>query len=153
MNQISASLRDLRQEMKQTTATPASTHTAMAALTTFETKANAERAAKIAANFISLLDRNAAPAARRAQQHLKQRGGPRTSLFNLTLAMGDGSFVDYLVDSTFEDVGESPDGQGLGWQAVQSQTTGKQYYFNQNCALASWTARTRRLLGTLYMVL
>ncbi|KAJ8577545.1 hypothetical protein ON010_g1655 [Phytophthora cinnamomi] len=154
MNEISASLRDLRQEMKQTTATPASTHTAMAALTTFETKANAERAAKIAANFISLLDRNAAPAARRAQQHLKQNGGPRTSLFNVTLAMGDGSFVDYLVDSTFEDVGESPDGQGLGWQEVQSQTTGKQYYFNQNCALASWTLPGPDVFwGTLYMVL
>ncbi|KAE8900204.1 hypothetical protein PF005_g20209 [Phytophthora fragariae] len=154
MNRISASLRDLRKEMKQTTATPASTHTAMAALTTFETKANAERAAKIAANFISLLDRNAAPAARRAQQHLKQRGGLRTSLFNVTLAMGDGSFVDYLVDSTFEDVGESPDGTGLGWQAVQSQTTGKEYYFNQNCALASWTLPGPDVFwGTLYMVL
>ncbi|RLN52153.1 hypothetical protein BBJ28_00027074, partial [Nothophytophthora sp. Chile5] len=105
MDQISASLRDLRQGMKETTEAPASTQSAMAALTTFETKANAERAAKIAANFISLLDRQAAPAARRAQQYLKQRGGPRASLFNLTLAMGDGSFVDYLADSTFEDVG------------------------------------------------
>ncbi|GMG16094.1 unnamed protein product [Phytophthora fragariaefolia] len=151
MNRISASLRNLR---KEATTTPASTHTAMAALTTFETKANAERAAKIAANFISLLDRNAAPAARRAQQHLMQHGGPRTSLFNVTLAMGDGSFVDYLVDSTFEDVGESPDGTGLGWQAVQSQTTGKQYYFNQNCALASWTLPGPDVFwGTLYMVL
>ncbi|KUF80693.1 hypothetical protein AM587_10009001 [Phytophthora nicotianae] len=154
MNQISASLRDLRKEMKSTTEAPVSTQTAMAALTSFETKANAERAAKIAANFISLLDRNAAPAARRAQQHLKQHDGPRTSLFNLTLAMGDGTFVDYLVDSTFEDVGESPDGQGIGWQAVVSQTTGKQYFFNQNCALASWTLPGPDVYrGMVYMVL
>ncbi|KAF4032327.1 FYVE zinc finger domain-containing protein [Phytophthora infestans] len=154
MDQISASLRDLRKEMKSTTAAPASTQTAMAALTSFESKANAERAAKIAANFISLLDRNAAPAARRAQQHLKQHGGPRTSLFNLTLAMGDGTFVDYLVDSTFEDVGESPDGTGIGWQAVVSQTTGKQYFFNQNCALASWTLPGPDVYrGMVYMVL
>ncbi|KAL4167258.1 hypothetical protein KRP22_012744 [Phytophthora ramorum] len=154
MNQISANLRDMRKEMKETTEAPASTQSAMAALTTFETKANAERAAKIAANFISLLDRNAAPAARRAQQQLKQLGGPRTSLFNLTLAMGDGSFVDYLMDSTFEDVGESPDGTGLGWQSVQSQTTGKQYFFNQNCALASWTLPGPDVFrGTLYIVL
>ncbi|KAG7393079.1 hypothetical protein PHYPSEUDO_012414 [Phytophthora pseudosyringae] len=155
MNRISASLRDLRKEMKSTTKTPASTQTAMAALTTFETKANAERAAKIAANFISLLDRNAAPAARRAQQQLMmQHDGPSTSLFNLTLAMGDGSIVDYLVDSTFEDVGESPDGTGIGWQAVVSQTTGKQYFFNQNCALASWTLPGPDVFrGMLYMVL
>ncbi|KAG1709704.1 hypothetical protein DVH05_020357 [Phytophthora capsici] len=154
MNQISASLRDLRKEMKSTTEAPASTQTAMAALTTFESKANADRAAKIAANFISLLDRNAAPAARRAQQHLQQVGGPRTSLFNLTLAMGDGTFVDYLVDSTFEDVGESPDGTGIGWQAVVSQTTGRQYFFNQNCALASWTLPGPDVYkGMLYMVL
>ncbi|OWZ11169.1 hypothetical protein PHMEG_00015856 [Phytophthora megakarya] len=154
MNQISANLRDIRKEMKATTEAPASTQTAMAALTTFESKANAERAAKIAANFISLLDRNAAPAARRAQQHLKERGGPQTSLFNLTLAMGDGSFVDYLVDSTFEDVGESPDGTGVGWQSVISQTTGKQYFFNQNCALASWTLPGPDVYrGMLYMVL
>ncbi|KAG2764974.1 hypothetical protein PC129_g11565 [Phytophthora cactorum] len=154
MNQISANLRDLRKEMKSTTQAPASTQTAMAALTSFESKANAERAAKIAANFISLLDRNAAPAARRAQQHLKQHDGPRTSLFNLTLAMGDGSFVDYLVDSTFEDVGESPDGTGIGWQAVVCQTTGKQYFFNQNCALASWTLPGPDVFrGMVYMVL
>ncbi|RLN51624.1 hypothetical protein BBJ28_00025838, partial [Nothophytophthora sp. Chile5] len=154
MDQISASLRDLRQGMKETTEAPASTQSAMAALTTFETKANAERAAKIAANFISLLDRQAAPAARRAQQYLKQRGGPRASLFNLTLAMGDGSFVDYLADSTFEDVGESPDGAGFGWQAVLSRTTGKQYFFNQSCALASWTLPgPDAFRGTLYMVL
>ncbi|CAH0476239.1 unnamed protein product [Peronospora belbahrii] len=154
MNQISANLRDLRNEMKETTKAPASTKSAMAALTTFETKANAERAAKIAANFVSLLDRNAAPAARRAQQDLQQSGRPRTSLFNLTLAMGDGSFVDYLGDSTFEDVGESPDGTGLGWQSVLSQTTGKQYFFNQNCALASWTLPGPDIFrGTLYMVL
>ncbi|CAI5744718.1 unnamed protein product [Peronospora destructor] len=154
MNQISANLRDLRNEMKETTKAPASTQSAMAMLTTFETKANADRAAKIAANFVSLLDRNAAPAARRAQQELKQSGRPRTSLFNLTLAMGDGSFVDYLGDSTFEDVGESPDGTGLGWQSVLSQTTGKQYFFNQNCALASWTLPGPDIFqGTLYMVL
>ncbi|CAI5710419.1 unnamed protein product [Peronospora effusa] len=154
MNQISSNLRDLRNEMKETTEAPASTQSAMAALTTFETKANADRAAKIAANFVSLLDRNAAPAARRAQQELKQSGRPRTSLFNLTLAMGDGSFVDYLGDSTFEDVGESPDGTGLGWQSVLSQTTGKQYFFNQNCALASWTLPGPDIFqGTLYMVL
>ena len=126
----------------------------MAALTTFETKAKAERAAKIAANFVSLLDRHAAPAARRAQQYLKQCSNHRTSLFNLTLAMGDGSFVDYLVDSTFEDIGESPDGTGSGWQSVLSQTTGKQYFYNQNCALASWTLPGPDVFrGTLYMVL
>jgi hypothetical protein len=154
MNQISANLLNLRKEMQGTVETPASTQTAMAALTTFETKANAERAAKIAANFISLLDRNAAPAARRAQQQLMQRTGPRTSLFNVTLAMGDGSFVDYLVDSTFEDVGESPDGTGIGWQSVLSQTTGRQYFFNQNCALASWTLPGPDVFrGMLYMVL
>ncbi|TDH72358.1 hypothetical protein CCR75_008770 [Bremia lactucae] len=154
MNQISANLRDLRKEMNSTTETPASTQTAMAALTSFESKANADRAAKIAANFISLLDWNAAPAARRAQQHLKQHDEPRTSLFNLTLAMGDGSFVDYLMDSTFEDVGESPDGTGIGWQAVISQTTGKQYFFNQNCALASWTLPGPDVFrGMLYKVL
>ncbi|KAL7689413.1 putative FYVE zinc finger, Zinc finger, FYVE/PHD-type, Zinc finger, RING/FYVE/PHD-type [Plasmopara halstedii] len=154
MNQISASLRNLREEMNSTTETPASTQTAMAALTTFESKANADRAAKIAANFISLLDWNAAPAARRAQQDLKQHVEPRTSLFNLTLAMGDGSFVDYLVDSTFEDVGESPDGTGIGWQTVISQTTGKQYFFNQNCALASWTLPGPDVFrGMLYKVL
>ncbi|CAI5709916.1 unnamed protein product [Hyaloperonospora brassicae] len=149
MNQISARLRVL-----QTTETPVSTQTAMAALTTFETKAKAERAAKIAANFVSLLDRHAAPAARRAQQYLKQCSNHRTSLFNLTLAMGDGSFVDYLVDSTFEDIGESPDGTGSGWQSVLSQTTGKQYFYNQNCALASWTLPGPDVFrGTLYMVL
>ncbi|KAF4317765.1 hypothetical protein BBO99_00007760 [Phytophthora kernoviae] len=153
MNKISANLRDLRNEMKVTTEAPASTQSAMAALATFETKANAERAAKIAANFISLLDRQAAPAARRAQQYLK-RGGPRSSLFNLSLAMGDGSFVDYLPDSTFEEVGESPDGTGFGWQSVVSNTTGKQYFFNQNCALASWTLPGPDVFrGTLYIVL
>lgn len=154
MNQISASLRNLRQEMTSTTETPASTQTAMAALTSFESKANADRAAKIAANFVSLLDWNAAPAARRAQQDLMRHVEPRTSLFNLTLAMGDGSFIDYLVDSTFEDVGESPDGTGIGWQAVISQTTGKQYFFNQNCALASWTLPGPDVFrGMLYKVL
>ena len=68
--------------------------------------------------------------------------------------MGDGSFVDYLVDSTFEDVGESPDGTGSGWQLVLSQTTGKQYFFNQKCGLASWTLPGPDIFrGTLYMVL
>lgn len=163
MNEISASLRHLRSDMAASTAHGPST--AMAALESFETKAKADAAAKIAAGFVSAFERSrgladraslsasmlsaAAPPVQPVAQVF-----PRTSLFNLKFAMGDGSFREFLIDSSFVDTSENPDGSGIGWVTVTSRTTGKVYYYNESCGLTSWTLPgpdTYR--GAIYMVL
>lgn len=176
MNEISENLRSLRSGMAATEK-KATTQSAMAALESFETKAKADAAAKIAAGFVSAFERSRGlnDRASLSLSSMVSTGGgastaslassvasllsssgvyPRTSLFNLTLAMGDGSFREYLVDSSFMDVSENPDGSGIGWMTVHSRTTGKVYYYNESCGLTSWTLPgPDTYKGAVYMVL
>lgn len=184
MNEISDNLRSLRSGMSATEK-KATTQSAMAALESFETKAKADAAAKIAAGFVSAFERSrglhdratlsasmaslsasiaasgassasTAALASSVASLLSSTGGayPRTSLFNLTLAMGDGSFREFLVDSSFDEVAESPDGSGIGWVTVHSHTTGKVYFYNESCGLTSWTLPgPDTYKGAVYMVL
>lgn len=176
MNEISENLRTLRSDMSATKK-KATTASAMAALESFETKAKADAAAKIAAGFVSAFERSrglndrASLSLSSSMMSNKSGGGatllsasmasmlaqasyPRTSLFNLTLAMGDGSFREFLIDSVFDDVLENPDGSGIGWMSVHSRTTGKVYFYNESCGLTSWTLPgPDTYKGAVYMVL
>lgn len=146
MTQISQSLRELNVE-KIESSTEATV--AMRRLASFERRANADVAAVIAANFLSVLDKNGSPLERPAA--VQPIGPPR---FILTLAMGDGSIMDFLLDSTIADMAEPVEGALAGWKTVSSHTTGKVYYFNATYGATSWTMPVPEMnRGAVYMVL
>ncbi|TYZ53323.1 hypothetical protein PybrP1_002254 [[Pythium] brassicae (nom. inval.)] len=150
MTQISASLRELNVE-KIGSSTEATV--AMRRLASFERRANADVAAVIAVNFLSALDKTVGPLERPVYvpAAVQPVGPPR---FVLTLAMGDGSIVDFLLDSTVADLPEPVEGALAGWKTVHSHTTGKVYYFNASCGMSSWTMPAPEMnRGAVYMVL
>lgn len=158
MKSISDNLKSLKIEAKTQPSA------AMAHLASYETKANAEAAAKIAAGFISLLERGSFATNERIYHEAAVVRPPAVVPFlygdyptelDVTLAIGDGGIVTYLADSSFSEFTESTDEDAsVGWQTVYSKTIGKLYYYNERWALTSWTPPLPDCFGTaVYMVL
>lgn len=158
MKSISDNLKSLKIETKTQPSA------AMAHLASYETKANAEAAAKIAAGFISLLERGSFATNERIYHEAAVVRPPAVVPFlygdyptelDVTLAIGDGGIVTYLADSSFSEFSESAEeSDSVGWQTVYSKTIGKLYYYNERWALTSWTPPLPDCFGTaVYMVL
>lgn len=180
MTMISESLKSLqRQQSKHDAAAEKQTLAAqLASMSKIEKRAQQEAA--IAAGFVqALLEETSVRSSEKGSgRSTKGSEFPLTASFvesddeetrmmemslegDVHLVREDGSFSDFLADSSFSEISststEGPPSQEVhGWVAVHSMTTGKTYYYNESCGTTSWTMPTpdtdRKKFGT-YMVL